>query len=57
MEHLNKKEEICRKVAENFRFAGKITKMSPYGSGHINDTFMLTCELRTAATSIIFCSA
>ena len=45
MEHLNKKEEICRKVAENFRFAGKITKMSPYGSGHINDTFMLTCEL------------
>ena len=45
MEHLNKKEEICRKVAENFRYAGKITKMSPYGSGHINDTFMLTCEL------------
>ena len=45
MEHLNKKEEICRKVAESFRFAGKITKMSPYGSGHINDTFMLTCEL------------
>ena len=45
MEHLNKKEEICRKVAENFQFAGKITKMSPYGSGHINDTFMLTCEL------------
>lgn len=45
MEHLNKKEEICRKVAESFRFAGKITEMSPYGSGHINDTFMLTCEL------------
>ncbi len=39
MEHLNKKEEICRKVAESFRFAGKITEMSPYGSGHINDTF------------------
>ena len=32
MEHLNKKEEICRKVAESFQFAGKITEMSPYAA-------------------------
>ena len=50
MEHLNKKEEICQKVAESFRFAGKITEMSPYGSGHINDTFMLTCELEDGSS-------
>ena len=40
MEQIIGKEE----AAENFRFPGKLISISPYGSGHINDTFLLTFE-------------
>lgn len=28
----------------NFDFCGTVTDIKPYGSGHINDTFLMTCE-------------
>lgn len=38
-------EEIKNNVAVQFKTAGEINGMEPYGSGHINDTFRLTCNL------------
>lgn len=31
-------------AAENFAFGGRVTDVSPYGNGHINDTFAVTCS-------------
>ena len=30
---------------KNFRIEGKLRGCSPYGNGHINDTFRVLCEL------------
>lgn len=38
-------EEIKNNVAVQFKTAGEINGIEPYGSGHINDTFRLTCNL------------
>lgn len=38
-------EEIKKNVAVQFKIAGEIGGLEPYGSGHINDTFRLTCTL------------
>ena len=31
------------RAADNFLFGGRVTDVSPYGNGHINDTFAVTC--------------
>ena len=33
------------KAIENFAFEGKMTECRPYGSGHINDTYLLSYEI------------
>lgn len=38
------KEQIQEAIA-NFKFVGTLLDESPYGSGHINDTFLLTYEI------------
>lgn len=41
------REEACSKIDEaviNFKLAGKVQEIIPYGSGHINDTFRVRCE-------------
>ncbi len=37
-------------IIQNFSFEGKNTAISPYGNGHINDTYALTFESPTGAT-------
>lgn len=31
-----------KQVASNFQYEGTLTRMEPYGNGHINDTYLLT---------------
>jgi Ser/Thr protein kinase RdoA (MazF antagonist) len=31
-------------IARNFQFQGKLSQFAPYGSGHINDTYLITCQ-------------
>lgn len=41
------REEACAKIdeaIEHFCFPGKLLEKSPYGNGHINDTFLLVFE-------------
>lgn len=38
-------EEIKKNVAGRFDIKGEICELEPYGSGHINDTFRLKCQL------------
>ena len=38
-------EKICKEIAPKFALEGTLTEAIPYGSGHINDTVRLTCEL------------
>lgn len=38
-------EQVIREVAEGFCLPEKLLEMTPYGSGHINDTFRLTYEV------------
>lgn len=33
-----------KKICEEFKFEGVLTECSPYGEGHINDTFLTVCE-------------
>ena len=44
MENLSM-EKICKEIAPKFALEGTLTEAIPYGSGHINDTVRLTCEL------------
>ncbi len=37
-------KEQREEVIENYRFEGRVTDIRAYGSGHINDTFLLTIE-------------
>lgn len=37
-------EHDIKHIAENFNLAGKLIRHEPFGSGHINDTYCLTCE-------------
>ncbi|MHC4203402.1 MAG: phosphotransferase enzyme family protein [Planctomycetota bacterium] len=37
-------EHDIKSIAENFNLAGKLIQYEPFGSGHINDTYCLTCE-------------
>ena len=42
-------------VASNFTLDGRLIKSEPFGSGHINDTFRLTCR-RTTERTVLYCS-
>ena len=35
---------MLNEVIERFRFQGRLVDQRPYGSGHINDTYLLTFE-------------
>lgn len=37
--------KIKQDIASKFQLEGTLTESAPYGSGHINDTLRLTCEL------------
>lgn len=37
--------ERVNEAIENFAFEGKLTECCPYGSGHINDTYLLSYEI------------
>jgi hypothetical protein len=37
-------EHNIKHIAENFNLDGKFIRSEPFGSGHINDTYCLTCE-------------
>jgi Ser/Thr protein kinase RdoA (MazF antagonist) len=43
-------EEVKNEVAARFRLPGEVTLLQPYGNGHINDTFCLTCALGEGKT-------
>lgn len=38
-----KKEILVNEAAAAYPFGSKITSLEPYGGGHINDTFLVTC--------------
>ena len=38
------------RAAENFLFAGRVREVVPYGNGHINDTYAVTCDCDCGAT-------
>ncbi len=40
---MSKKEVLFREAAAAYPFCGKIAEIAPYGGGHINDTFLVTC--------------
>jgi hypothetical protein len=37
-------EHDIKHIAENFILEGKLIRSESFGSGHINDTYCLTCE-------------
>ena len=41
---------VKENIAPRFRLEGTLTEAVPYGSGHINDTVRLTCELENGKT-------
>jgi hypothetical protein len=41
----NMMEHDIKSVAENFNLDGKLIRSESFGSGHINDTYCLTCEI------------
>jgi len=40
----NNRDEALRAVAAQFQFRGKAVAFVPYGNGHINDTYLVTCN-------------
>lgn len=48
---------VKKNIAPRFRLEGTLTEAVPYGSGHINDTVRLTCELENGKPDAISCSA
>ena len=47
--NMNTENTFCHKIDEaiaQFATKGRLTEKSPYGNGHINDTFLLTYELQ-----------
>ena len=48
-------EELLNEVVEAFSFEGVLKKKKPYGSGHINDTFLLTFDIERMGM-ISFCN-
>jgi thiamine kinase-like enzyme len=46
-------EHDIRHIAENFNLDGKLIRHESFGSGHINDTYCLTCEKDSRQTHYI----
>ena len=44
MGETNLSNDRIDEVAAQFQTKGAATEHAPYGNGHINDTFLLTCE-------------
>jgi hypothetical protein len=40
-------------IARQFQHSGQLLKAQPYGNGHINDTFLLTCQGRSGPSYFI----
>ena len=38
-------EEQLKEAINGFQFEGNLISIKPYGSGHINDTYLLTYEI------------
>ncbi|MCD8323665.1 MAG: aminoglycoside phosphotransferase family protein [Clostridiales bacterium] len=47
--HSNVDDEFINDIARNFQFEGQLVSRKPYGSGHINDTWLLVFD-RTDGT-------
>lgn len=45
--------ERLEAVAGNFQYEGKVTEISSYGNGHINDTFLLQIETEAGSKKVI----
>ena len=46
-------EHDTKSIAENFNLAGRLIRSESFGSGHINDTYCLTCETDNRQTHYI----
>lgn len=44
-------KEYVNSIANNFQYEGELLDNQPYGSGHINDTFLLTFSLPNGTTN------
>jgi Phosphotransferase enzyme family len=42
-----------RAVAGHFEFQGEVRELAPYGNGHINDTFLVTCGAGDSAARYV----
>ena len=42
---LTEKERNMDEIASKFQMEGEVAEIIPFGSGHINDTFRITCSL------------
>jgi aminoglycoside phosphotransferase (APT) family kinase protein len=49
----NLRVEALRAVAAQFQFRGEASDFTPYGTGHINDTFLVTCRTAGAPARYI----
>jgi len=40
-------------VASQFQFHGEVTAFTPYGKGHINESYLVTCQAADALVRYI----
>ena len=53
---MTKENYLLKEVISHFDFVGTLISCEPYGSGHINDTFLLEYKIRhMGVVPIIFC--
>ena len=45
--------ELLHAIAAQFQFRGQASTFAPYGNGHINDTFLVTCQTAGAPVRYI----
>jgi hypothetical protein len=43
----------ARAAASQFEFRGEVLSLTPHGGGHINDTYLVTCEAQGASVRYI----
>jgi hypothetical protein len=43
----------ARAAAGQFRFRGEVSALTPYGNGHINDTYLVTCQAPDATARYV----
>jgi Ser/Thr protein kinase RdoA (MazF antagonist) len=49
----NLRAEVLHAIATRFQFRGQASTFTPYGNGHINDTFLVTCQTAGAPVRYI----